>query len=307
MSGIARDGGHAVAAPPTIITIDVEEWFHGHNYLANVPPSTWDAQDLRVEKGTARCLDLLDRHGVKATFFVLGWTAERFPDLVREITRRGHEVGCHSYAHPEVFHLTADAFRADGERALAALARAGVERPEGYRAPSFSITPPVHHYLSVLQDLGFRYDCSLFPVRHPRYGQPRSPRTPFRLGPGRDDLVVIPMPTWRSFGVNVPFSGGGYLRLLPWPAFAFLRDQARRQGVPAIVYLHPWEMDDFRPEAKLAPWQRLRSQGRQDTMPVKLERILGQGRFATLAEHAGNLRARPDLPVRRPVAGRGLA
>lgn len=299
--------GDAASRTPTIITIDVEEWFHGHNYLAHVPPSTWADQELRVERGTHLCLDLLDRHGVKATFFVLGWTAERFPDLVREIAQRGHEVGCHSYGHPEVFHLTVTEFREDVERALAALARAGIERPAGYRAPSFSVTPPVHHYLSVLQDLGFRYDCSLFPVRHPRYGQPRSPRTPFRLGPGPDDLLVIPMPTWRCAGVNLPFSGGGYLRLLPWPAFAFLRERARRQGVPAIVYLHPWEMDDFRPEAKLAPWQRLRSQGQQDTMPVKLERILGNGTFATLGEHARNLCAEGGLPVRRPVPGCGLA
>lgn len=303
----AAGNGGAASPTPTIITIDVEEWFHGHNYLAHVPPSTWADQQLRVERGTHLCLDLLDRHGVKATFFVLGWTAERFPDLVREIARRGHEVGCHSYGHPEVFHLTISEFREDVERALAALASAGVDRPAGYRAPSFSVTPPVHHYLSVLQELGFRYDCSLFPVRHPRYGQPHSPRTPFRLGPGPDDLVVIPMPTWRCAGINLPFSGGGYLRLLPWPAFAFLRARARRQGVPAIVYLHPWEMDDFRPEAKLAPWQRLRSQGQQDTMPVKLERILGDGTFTTLGEHARNLRAGGGLPVRRPVPGRGLA
>lgn len=291
----------AVAAP-TIITIDVEEWFHGHNYLDHVPPATWDGQDLRVERGTVRCLDLLDRHGVKATFFVLGWTAERFPDLVREISRRGHEVGCHSYGHPEVFHLTRDEFRADGERALAALARAGVERPAGYRAPSFSLTPPVHHYLDVLAELGFRYDCSLFPVRHPRYGQPGSPRTPFRLGAGPDDLVVIPMPTWRCLGVNVPFSGGGYLRLLPWAGFRFLRAAARAQGVPAIVYLHPWEMDDFRPRARLSPLMRLRSQGQQDSMPVKLERILQDGPFLTLAEHARRLRDSGRLPVREAGA-----
>jgi polysaccharide deacetylase family protein (PEP-CTERM system associated) len=295
----AAAAGAPTITTPTIITIDVEEWFHGHNYLDQMPPSSWSDQTLRVEKGMALCLDLLDRRGVKATFFVLGWTAERFPDLVREIARRGHEVGCHSYGHPEVFHLTMAEFRADGERALEALARAGVDRPQGYRAPSFSITPPVHHYLSVLQELGFRYDCSLFPVRHPRYGQPGSPRTPFRLGPAPDDLLVIPMPTWRCLGFNVPFSGGGYLRLLPWPAFTFLRDRARAQGVPSIVYLHPWEMDDFRPEAKLSPLLRLRSQGRQDTMPVKLERILAEGPFATLAEHARRLGDGGGVPIRR--------
>jgi hypothetical protein len=115
------------------------------------------------------------------------------------------------------------------------------------------------------------------------------------------------MPTWRCLGVNVPFSGGGYLRLLPWPAFRFLRAAARAQGVPAIVYLHPWEMDDFRPDTRLSPLMRLRSQGRQDSMPVKLERILAQGRFLTLAEHARRLAERGDLPVRRLGAGRVAA
>ena len=107
--------------PRDIITVDVEEWFHGHNYLDHAPPATWDDLEQRVEIGTVRCLDLLDRHEVRATFFVLGWTAERHPDLVREIARRGHEIGCHSYAHPELFKLTAEEFRTDCGRALAAL------------------------------------------------------------------------------------------------------------------------------------------------------------------------------------------
>jgi hypothetical protein len=207
-------------------------------------------------------------------------------------------VGCHSHAHPEVFKLTRDAFRADCEQALAALAAAGVERPAGYRAPSFSIIPSVHDYLGVLQELGFRYDCSIFPVHHPRYGQPDSPRRPFALGPGPDDLVVVPMPTWRVLGVNLPFSGGGYLRLLPWWAFRFLRAGAARQGVPTIVYAHPWEMDDFRPDAGQGRWTTLRSQGGQDSMPRKLGRILAGSACTTLGEHVRTLRTAGDLPVR---------
>ncbi len=282
--------------PSDIITIDVEEWFHGHNYLRSVPPQTWDEQISRVEKGMERTFELLDRSGVRATFFVLGWTAERHPDVVREILRRGHEVGCHSYAHPVVHDLSADEFRADTERALESLAAAGADRVAGYRAPSFSITPAVHHYLGILEDLGFRYDCSLFPVHHPRYGQPDSPRRPFRIGPDSGSLVVVPMPTWRFLGLNVPFSGGGYLRLLPWMAFKTLRGWARRQGVPCIVYLHPWEMDDFRPEADVNAATKLRSQGGQSTMPVKLEGILARGEFTTLQEYAEHLRIGTPLP-----------
>ena len=268
-----------------ILTVDVEEWFHGHNYLDHVPPARWESEESRVEKGTARCLDLLDRHGVTATFFVLGWTAERHPDVVAEIARRGHEIGCHSYAHPEVFKLSREEFRTDCQRALNALAAAGIDDVPGYRAPSFSITPPVHDYLEVLQELGFRYDCSIFPVRHPRYGQPGSPREPFRLSAADDALIVVPMPTWRVLGQNIPFSGGAYMRLLPWPAYAFLRAMARRQQQPCIAYVHPWEMDDFKPRAGQSAATSLRSQGGQSSVIGKLERLLGEGDFRTMAQY----------------------
>jgi len=282
--------------PQDILTVDIEEWFHGHNYLDHVPPSVWDDQESRVVAGTARCLDLLQRYDVKATFFVLGWTAARHPEVVAEIVDRGHEIGCHSYAHPEVFRLSKDEFRADCERALAALASAGVTEVAGYRAPSFSITPPVHDYLEILQDLGFRYDCSLFPVRHPRYGQPGSPREAFRLHAGPGALTVVPMPTWRVLGQNIPFSGGGYMRLLPWPAYRFLRWMAARQNQPCIIYLHPWELDDYRPDAGQSATTSWRSQGGQETMPRKLERLLAEGSFCTLGQYVADLIAAGSLP-----------
>ncbi|MDX2472512.1 MAG: DUF3473 domain-containing protein [Candidatus Krumholzibacteria bacterium] len=274
-----------------ILTVDVEEWFHGHNYLDHVPPEQWDSEESRVEKGTRRCLELLDRHNVKATFFVLGWTAERHPQVVAEIAERGHEIGCHSYMHPEVFKLSADEFRVDCQQALNALAAAGVENVAGYRAPSFSITPPVHSYLEILQELGFRYDCSIFPVRHPRYGQPGSPREAYRLSAADDALAVIPMPTWRILGQNIPFSGGGYMRLLPWPAYKFLRAMAKRQNQPCIVYIHPWEMDDFKPQAGQSAAMSLRSQGGQDSVLGKLEKLLAEGGFRTMGQYVDELTA----------------
>jgi polysaccharide deacetylase family protein (PEP-CTERM system associated) len=276
---------------PDIITIDVEEWFHGHNYLSKVPPEKWEDQESRVEQGTALCLDLLDRYQVKATFFVLGWTAERHPQLVGQIRERGHEIGCHSYSHPVIFEMTRDEFLADTERALEILQRCGAGDVAGFRAPSFSITPPVHSYLEVLQELGFRYDSSIFPVRHPRYGQPGSPRSPYKLAEAEEALIEIPMPTWRFLGQNVPYSGGGYLRLLPWTAFTTLRGLARRQGVPCITYLHPWELDDFKPRVGLDAATEARSTAGQDTMPAKLEKILAGGDFMTMGEYADRLRA----------------
>ncbi len=296
-------------ASPDILTIDVEEWFHGHNYLSQFPPETWDARESRVVGNTRICLELLERHGVLATFFVLGWTAERHPDLVREIAAAGHEIACHSYAHPELFNLDEAAFRVDLERALAALAAAGVHRVAGYRAPSFSLTPPVHHFLHILRDHGFAYDASLFPVHHPRYGQPRAPRTPFLLGgaaaqAGDDDrppLLVLPMTTAHLPGLNVGFAGGGYLRLLPRPAYRILRAMARRQGQAVVTYLHPWELDDWRPgDVGQSRLTRLLSQGGQHTARTKLERILADGEFVTMGAYAEDLRRDGGLPTRSP-------
>ncbi len=170
-----------------------------------------------------------------------------------------------------------------------ALAAAGVENVAGYRAPSFSITPPVHSYLEILQELGFRYDCSIFPVRHPRYGQPGSPREAYRLSAADDALAVIPMPTWRVLGQNIPFSGGGYMRLLPWPAYKFLRAMAKRQNQPCIVYIHPWEMDDFKPQAGQSAAMSLRSQGGQESVLGKLEKLLAEGGFRTMGQYVDEL------------------
>jgi polysaccharide deacetylase family protein (PEP-CTERM system associated) len=286
-----------VTSAPDILTVDVEEWFHGHNYLAQVPPDRWDGQERRVEANTDRVLALLDAHGVRATFFVLGWTAARHRDLVRRIAAAGHEIGCHSYAHPVVFELSPGEFRDDLDRALEALAACGVT-PRGYRAPSFTITPPVHAYLEILRERGLGYDCSLFPVNHPRYGQPGSPREPFLLGPDTaPPLVVVPMPTWRVGGANLPFSGGGYMRLLPGWVYRRLRLLARRQGQPCLIYLHPWEFDDFRPATGQGRLLRWRSQAGLETIPHKLADLLRVGDFVTLGEHVDRLLAR-GLPTR---------
>jgi hypothetical protein len=194
--------------------------------------------------------------------------------------------------------MTRDQFRRDCDRALETLAAAGVSAPAGYRAPSFSITPSVHGYLEVLRDCGFRYDCSIFPIHHPRYGQPDSPRHPFALAGDGAPFTVVPMPTWRFLGVNVAFSGGGYLRLLPWAAFKFLRRRARAQRIPCLVYMHPWELDDFRPRAGQSTATSLRSQGGQATMPRKITRILELGDFETLGQYVARLESAGSLPRR---------
>jgi len=291
---------------PDIMTIDVEEWFHGHNYLQSVPPAEWEGRESRVESNVEFCLELLDRHRTTATFFVLGWVAARHPGMVARIAAAGHEIACHGHDHPVVNKIDAGAFCDDLDRALEALVAAGATEVRGYRAPSFTITPSVHHYWHILRERGFTYDCSLFPVHHSRYGQPGGPRRPFLLAPepgdvddGRLPLLVMPMTTARILGVNLPFAGGSYLRLLPRWAYRMLRRVARRQGQPVVTYMHPWEIDDYVPDVRLSAATRLRSQGQQQSTPAKIESILAAGSFKTMGEHAAALRGAGDLETRQ--------
>jgi polysaccharide deacetylase family protein (PEP-CTERM system associated) len=261
-----------------------------------VPGEQWESLPVRVVDNTLRLLDMLARHQVRATFFVLGWLAERQPDLVRSILGAGHEVACHSHSHALMYNMTVEAFRNDLERAMSALRNAGAAEVVGYRAPSFSLTRPVHNFLEILAVYGFRYDSSLFPIRHPRYGQPDAPRRPFLLKAGAAEMVVVPMTTARLAGMNLPFSGGGYLRLCPGPLWRVLRAMVHRQGLPVMVYLHPWELDPYRPAVRASLLNRWRSLAGQGTVQRKLTAILAEGSFQTLAAYAEQQRTNANLP-----------
>ncbi len=283
--------------PTGILTIDVEEWFHAHNYREQVDPGTWDQRPQRAGEGVDALLKLCEELGIRATWFVLGWTAERAPGLVREIASAGHEIGCHTYAHPVAYEQTPEQFREDTRRGRDAIAAALGAPPRAFRAASFTILPRNYWALEILREEGFRIDSSLFPVAHPRYGNPRGPREPFRLGAGdEDDLLVVPMTTLRLPGRNLPFSGGGYFRLFPsrivrWCA----RHVQRRQGEPVIYYFHPWELDDHRPDVDLGPLQNLRSQGGKRDLHSKLRRALRGQRMTTLGEWADRHRSAAPL------------
>lgn len=280
-----------------ILTIDVEEWFHAHNYRDDVDPGTWDGRERRAGTGVDPLLRLCDDLGIRATWFILGWTAERDPGLVREIAAAGHEIGCHTFAHPIAFEQTPDEFREDTRRGRAAVGDATGEAPLAFRAASFTILPGNYWALEILREEGFRVDSSLFPVAHPRYGNPGGPREPFRLGRGDDDdLLVIPMTTLRLFGRNLPFSGGGYFRLFPVPLLDWCgRRVQRRQGEPVVFYFHPWELDSFRPDVDLGFLQNLRSQGGKQDLYAKLERALRGQQMITLSDYAASVR--PTAPV----------
>ncbi|MCC7387041.1 MAG: DUF3473 domain-containing protein [Deltaproteobacteria bacterium] len=226
------------------LTVDVEEYFTVQNLDGVVPRERWPAQPLRADRQTRRLLDLFEAHQVRATFFVLGWVAERHPSLVREIHRRGHEIAAHSYWHRLVYELTPEEFRADLRRVRELLEDLIGETVRGYRAPTYSVTERSLWAHTILAEEGFRYSSSIFPIAHDRYGIPTYSRFPIEIDVGSGTIWEFPLTTLRVRGKNLPIAGGGYLRLLPARSVATALAWVNRQEQqPAILYLHPWEID----------------------------------------------------------------
>ncbi|MFQ3621965.1 MAG: XrtA system polysaccharide deacetylase [Acetobacteraceae bacterium] len=233
------------------LSVDVEDWFQVQAFAGVIARADWDRLPRRVVANTDRLLDLFAQHGVSATFFVLGWVAERHPDLVRRIAAGGHELASHGHGHELVHAIGPDAFRADIRRAKALIEDAAGTPVRGYRAPTFSIgrrTTPWAH--AILAEEGHGYSSSVYPVRHDLYGDPEAPQAPFRPDPA--GVVEIPMTVSRLGGRAVPCSGGGWFRILPYPLFAALLRRAAATA-PAVFYTHPWEIDAAQPRLGAAP------------------------------------------------------
>ncbi len=270
------------------LSFDVEDYFQVSAFEGSVRREDWFKFESRVAANTRRILEILDRGGARATFFVLGWVAEHHPDVVREIARRGHEVASHGYSHRLVYGMTPDEFRDDVRRSKELLEGIAGRPVLGYRAPSFSIVSKSLWGLQVLVDLGFRYDSSVFPVRHDRYGIPSHPRFPHRMataGGGRSgEIIEFPMTTARWGGLQLPVAGGGYLRLL---SYRYIRWGLRRvngEGQPGVFYLHPWELDPGQPRLPCGWKTRIRHYAGLGRTAGSLERLLGDFRFAPVAD-----------------------
>jgi polysaccharide deacetylase family protein (PEP-CTERM system associated) len=270
------------------MTVDVEEAFQVSAFESVVSPESWDRFERRVMANTDRLLDLFAEFGVRATFFVLGWVAEREPNLVRRIASAGHEVASHGYAHRLVYEQTPSAFREDVRRSRAILQGLSDQPVLGYRAPSFSITIRSLWALDILIEEGFAYDASIFPIRHDRYGIPSAPRHPFWVSKGAGAgprLLELPGSTVRLAGANLPIGGGGYFRLLPyaWTRWGIGRvNQAERR--PVMFYVHPWEIDPAQPRQP-APWlSRLRHYANLNRTETRLRRLLARFKFGTVSE-----------------------
>jgi polysaccharide deacetylase family protein (PEP-CTERM system associated) len=263
-----------------VMSVDVEDWFCVYNLSRLIPYADWDKCESRVERTTLRLLDLFRKHGVEATFFVLGWVADRFPDLVKEIERRGHEVATHGYSHRLLTFMQPEEFRADLQRSLEVLARATSQEVRGFRAPSFSLTRRTLWAVDILKASGIQYDSSVFPVAfHPEYGIADSQLGPHQLAEG---LTELPLGVAEVFGRKIPCGGGGYFRLYPYSVTRYLMQECNAAGRPVIFYLHPWEADPLQPRVEGLPrWKRFRHYNNLEKTEDRLERLLSDFSFTS--------------------------
>ncbi len=282
--------------PPRIaLSIDLEEYFQVEAMTGVVQRADWDALPSRIEANTHRVLEAFAAASARATFFVVGWVAERFPRLIAEVAAAGHEIGCHSYWHRPVFGLSAQEFRDDTRRAKAVIEAAAGCEVRGYRAPNFSIRTPspqgpgavdapdaMDWALEVLAEAGFAYDSSVHPVRHPLYGAATAPRGPFYLP--RFGLWEFPLATVALGRHRLPMAGGGYWRLAPWVYTRWAIQQALRQGLQPVCYLHPWELDPGQPRLSLPAARRFRHYVGLAGTQSKLRRLLQEFGSETLRE-----------------------
>ena len=270
------------------MSVDVEDYFQVSAFDAVVARSTWGQQESRVVANTTRLLEIFEQSGVTATFFVLGWIAERFPSLVRKISAAGHEIASHGYNHELVYTLTPEQFRDDVRAAKDRLEDAAGVAVLGYRAPSFSIVEKSLWALDALLEVGYVYDASIFPIHHDRYGIPNADRHPHTLHRQAGSLVELPGSTVRLGGMNLPVGGGGYFRLLPywWTRWGIRRvNELERQ--PVVFYLHPWEIDPGQPRFKVGTATSIRHYTGLGSTAGRLTQLLTDFRFASVASVLG--------------------
>ena len=267
------------------MTIDVEDYFQVSGFDHLVKREEWDRFESRVVRNTERRLEIFAEAGTHATFFVLGWVAEKFPKLVRQIHDAGHELASHGHGHRLIYSTSPAEFREDLRRSKSAIESAGGVRVAGYRAPSFSITDRSMWALDVLIEEGYEFDSSIYPIRHDRYGIPDSPRHIHEIERTGGRLWELPGSTVRWAGVNLPIGGGGYFRQLPylWTARG-VRHLNQAENQAAIFYLHPWEIDPEQPRISAPLLSSLRHYRNLDKTETRLRRLLRDFEFGTVSD-----------------------
>lgn len=273
----------AAAPPVNAMSVDVEEYFQVSAFERHIDREQWGDLPSRVERSMDRILALFERHGVHATFFFLGWIAERHPELVRRVVAEGHELASHGWSHVRVVQQDREEFRQDVVRTRALLEDIGGVPVIGYRAASYSIGRDNLWALDVLHETGHRYSSSIYPIRHDLYGMPEAPRFAFRHG-GDDGLLEVPVTTVNIGGRNFPCGGGGYFRLLPYSLFRRGLNRVNlHDGQSGLFYFHPWELDPEQPrQAGLGLRTRVRHYLNLGRMEVRLDRLLRDFRWARM-------------------------
>ena len=281
------------------MTVDVEDYFHAASFDRVVSRSSWASRDSRVVRNTETLLEVFDRAGIHATFFILGWVAERFPELVRDIAAAGHEIASHGFHHQLIYLLTPEQFREDVRRAKATIEDAAGCTVRGYRAPSFSIVRGSLWALDVLIEEGHSYDASIFPIRHDRYGIPDAPRHAHRIDTPAGSIAEVPSSTVRLGRLNLPTAGGGYFRLLPYGWTRWGMSKLNGAGEPAVFFIHPWEIDVDQPRLPVGRLTSIRHYHGLDKTLGRLETLFNDFAFDTVS---AMLAARPVASV--PAAAR---
>ncbi len=264
------------------ISIDVEDWFCANNISEIINIREWGQCESRIKQNTSKILSILEKRSVKATFFILGWIAERFPEIVVDINGEGHEIATHGYSHSLLTRITPHEFEDDLCKSIEIIGRHADQDIIGFRAPSFSITRATFWAFDILRKYKIRYDSSIFPVKfHPDYGVPDVPKGPYKVN---DDLWEFPLSCFNIFGENVPCSGGGYFRLFPYLFTRYGIRRCNNDGRPVVFYLHPWEVDPDIPRISLSFIKKFRHYNNLNKTEKRLERLLDDFEFTTIKE-----------------------
>lgn len=267
-----------------IFSIDVEDWFHILDLPSTPGISSWDSLPSSVEKNFLRLLDLFDESGVATTCFFLGWIAERFPHLVREAERRGHEIASHGYAHRLVYEMSEQDFLEDALRSRQILEDLGGRAVAGYRSSGFSVTKQTPWFFEALVRAGYQYDSSVFPASRAHGGMDEGPCAPYRVSAGSPGLIEFPISVATVFGRRLCFFGGGYLRLFPGFVIHRMARKVLSEGRPVVFYIHPREIDPHHPRLSMSPGRRFKSYVNLKGTEAKIQSILDEFRFQTFAQ-----------------------
>lgn len=270
------------------LSVDLEDYFHVSAFEGAVNRDNWPSYPSRIAENTRRLSRLLQDENVKATFFVLGWVAEHFPELVEELRGAGHEIATHGYEHRLVYEQTPEEFRSDVSRSLDILQGITGEKAIGYRAPSFSIVEETLWATEILQRLELRYDSSIFPARplvHNRYGLPGSSKKPYQI---RSGFWEFPMSSFRFLGMDFPVGGGGWLRHYPYEVTRWGVQSINDEGCPAVIYVHPWELDPDQPRLNGGLWRQFLHYRNLDKTASRLRALFRDFQFAPISEVLNN-------------------